>query len=443
MACSQSESGRGLVFLAVLCRVLMWMPLWSTVLAFYLSDEVQNALCCGALLACGTVVTLWARRWHIRFVRRNFRIAVMILPVLLPIGSAAVWGVRQVTEGAVLGALMAAVSLIVLAVTAGREPERLYTIGTYAALLTFSVLEALLLYFALKSIPTTLLLAVMGIGSGGYFLLRNQFMLRRMVNRRHVLETPVPAPIRRANLWMTGGIFLLLIVLFVCRTPIGSLLLLMRDAAFGLVRGAVGLLEWLTALIRGDQSKLPELPSGEAGNAPLSAAEGSPFWLLLWIPIAFVTYVIWRMFLSEWLYDMRIAAGDLWRRLRGKNPRTERMAGVPNDGAYMDVETIERPVSARKEKRTWKKALRTWHRQPDSPEKFYAGYKLLLHAPAWEHAYPRDCETVLEIRTKWAALFGGELDAATEDFQKHRYAEQPLPPQAIADIARALEAAAG
>ena len=78
---------------------------------------------------------------------------------------------------------------------------------------------------------------------------------------------------------------------------------------------------------------------------------------------------------------------------------------------------------------------------PDGAEKYYAGYSLLLRAPAWGGDQPRASETVREICAHWAEQTGGGLDKVTADFQAHRYAENALPAGAVAEMEKALRTA--
>ena len=175
---------------------------------------------------------------------------------------------------------------------------------------------------------------------------------------------------------------------------------------------------------------------------PPLEGEFNPFWLLLWIPVILVAVVIWRNLLSDWVYVLRSMIARLIAFLRGDFRRSDTKRHKSAPGEFFDTETIlRRPLTAREEKRRWRKMLRAWKAMPDSREKFYAGYQLLLTAPAWETGELRDSDTVREIRGKWLAHHTPQdaLDAVTAAYHTDRYAERGLPERAIPELAAALE----
>jgi len=264
-----------------------------------------------------------------------------------------------------------------------------------------------------------------------------------VVNRRSVRESEVPPEIRRGNLLLAVGIILLLMGIVLCRAPFLHLLGWLREVTVLL---AAMLLRGFSRLIAMLGGNAPEAeadqaqPTGEP-QIPETAA-GNPFWLLIWVPVILIAIYIWRVFLSEWVYDIREAISLLIQRLRSsRQQETGRL--LAQNAAYTDTETREKPrPSAGRLRRNWKKKLRAWHKMPGSCEKFYAGYLLLLEAPAWRENLPHDADTVQEIRGQWQRLYGTELDAVTDDFEVHRYAEKPLPEDALSAMAAALERAA-
>ena len=428
---------------AVFCRCLMWFPVWMLLLSVLDGGAKKLLPCCGILLASAFLTALWARFWKLRFAAYPMRAIAAVCMLLIPMLFAVPWVLWRMTGGIMTVILPSAVTLIFLAWTADGEPDTLFSVKIYTAFLTLSVLGALLLAAVQLPVPTTLLLTVISVESCGFFLLRNQFMLRRMLNRRSVRESEVPPEIRRGNLLLAVGIILLLMGIVLCRAPFLRLLGWLREVTVLL---AAMLLRGFSRLIAMLGGNAPEAeadqahPTGEP-QIPETAA-GNPFWLLIWVPVILIAIYIWRVFLSEWVYDIREAISLLIQRLRSsRQQETGRL--LAQNAAYTDTETREKPrPSAGRLRRNWKKKLRAWHKMPGSCEKFYAGYLLLLEAPAWRENLPHDADTVQEIRGQWQRLYGTELDAVTDDFEVHRYAEKPLPEDALSAMVAALERAA-
>ena len=182
-----------------------------------------------------------------------------------------------------------------------------------------------------------------------------------------------------------------------------------------------------------------EVIEEEPALAPPVPGKTNPLWLLLWIPVIAVAYKIWREFLSDWVYDIRMLLLDFIARLRKSDQEGEIRRSESAD--FYDTETnVAREKSDRSKQRTWRRDFRRWLSMPDGREKFYAGYRLLLEAPGWQEHPPLGADTVREIREKWAAYYTPKeaLDAVTADFHADRYAESGLPPEAIADLDKAL-----
>ena len=428
---------------AMLFRCLMWFPVWMMLLSIRQKGADMLLPASGILLLASYVTAVWSRIWRLHFgTVYPWRGRLMTWLMLLPAACGAAYAVYRMTGGITPSVLAAGVPLIFLAVTADKQADTLFGAPCYGAYLALTTGAALFMRIAGVPVPMTVILVLTCVQSGGFFLLRNQFMLRRLVNRRSARETDVPREIRRLNLVLTLVIFGVITVLLLFRAPLTELLRMMTAGAYLAVRFVLQCVYKLINFFGGDTPGYEERPEGN--DAALMQPDGTihPLWLLLWIPILFAAYCVWKVFVSEWVYDIRMALGDWIRRLRGVPEEHRALPAVTEDEAYTDTETrTVRGQSARQAKRTWKKELRQWRKLPDGAEKFYAGYSLLLRAPAWGGDQPRASETVREICVHWAEQTGGGLDAVTADFQAHRYAENALPAGAVAEMEKALRTA--
>ena len=235
-------------------------------------------------------------------------------------------------------------------------------------------------------------------------------------------------------------VLLLGAAVFLFREQLITLLANMRDRA---ARSVIYLIRMLTRAM-GKLFGEDYYETEPDGMPPEQPPEGtfSPLWLVFWIPIILVTWYIWRNLLSEWADVIRDALARLLAILRGKRLKDGVYRIVPDSDEYYDTETTaEKPLSARKQRRKWRQKLHAWKKLPDTQEKFYAGYALLLESPVWEQDELRDSDTVREIRGKWLCHHtpAHALDAVTEAYHTDRYAERGLPAQAVAELTAVLE----
>lgn len=422
---------------ALFCRCAAWYPLWLLLLSLG-TGGVLPAM--GVLLLCALTANICVRTFRLHFRRSTPRANILSGIVILLTAAAAVLSVRQLCGGLIAACITAGVTILCTLRGIESEPEDLFPINAYAAFLTGTVIVTAMLSIAQLPSRSGLTLCAAGLISALYFLLRNQFMLLRFVNRRSSTETDVPKDIRRSNLMLVLGVILLVAAVWLFRAPMLHLMQILQDAA----RRAAGiLLEWLTRLVAwlgGNAPAQSPDSSGTASEMP-SAGKSHPLWLLLWIPVFAVAWHVWRTFLSEWFFDIREWCIRLIDRLRrAEDADADRMQ--TESAEYYDTETVLRPTETVRRRRTrWKKELRRWQKLPDSAEKFYAGYALLLRAPCWEDAELCDSDTVREIRGKWLCRHTPQtaLDPVTDAYHVHRYAEQPLPDNALPDLTAALK----
>ena len=430
-----------LTLLSMLCRSLFWFPLWQLLLSLrnpQLLLPAMSILLGGSLLS--SCVTRYLRMRLYPHPKRAAWLSFLIMSACAALCAA----------GCALLHIEPAVCILLSACTFlgthrknDAAPEKLFTVNSYAVFVSAAVIVSLMLYAAHLPADTSLTLAVVGTVSALFFLQRNQYMLRRYINRRTNTETNVPQEIRRGNLILVGGIILLLAGVFLFREPLLHLLAQIQKLMIRVVSGILHLLHRAVLFFSGNDVPLPEEAEEIAEETEMFPVTGktNPLWYLLWIPFIMVTWIMWREFLSDWVYDIRILLQDLIAKLRHTDPEGRAVRRTETDEYYDNEMTVSREARSRKRQRAWRRALRQWQAMPESSEKFYAGYRLLLDAPCWQADLLHPSDTVREIREKWAAYYTPQeaLDAVTDDFHADRYAETGLPPDAIADLTKALQ----
>ena len=427
-----------LTVISLFCRCLGWFPVWLLLLSLSFSPAilpVSGLLFGSTLLSAGLHRLLWLRFPHKKKLAFRLGKLVMILFAALCICGCILLG-----TGPVFSVLLTVPAFLGTHRRLDAEPAQLFTINSYTTFLTAAVIVSVLLAAAYLPSYSSLMIGAVGVISAFFFLLRNQFMLRRFVTRRSNADTAVPAEIRRGNLMLVTGMILLLTLIFVFRTPLIHLLEWLHHCLQQLVYAGIRL--FFRVLEQSDSEIPADLEeAAEEAELPPIPGKNNPLWLLLWIPFIAVAYIIWREFLSDWVYDIRLMLQYLAAKLRKADPQNGRIRRTESEDYYDTETTVARERSGRSRQRTWRKALRQWQSMPDSSEKFYAGYRLLLEAPCWTEHPLRQADTVREIRDKWAAYYSPQeaLDAVTADFHADRYAEQGLPPEAITDLSAALD----
>lgn len=428
---------------ALFCRCAAWYPIWLLVLSLGKAGGVYASMC--TLLLCSVPAAVCVRICRLHFRKNSLRARFFSAAATVLAAAASIYMVRHFSGSLIAACITAGLTVLCPLRGIEAEPEDLFPVNAYVAFLTGAVIVTAMLSVAHLPAHSGLTLCAVGLISALYFLLRNQFMLLRFVNRRSSTEADVPKEIRRSNLMLVLGVILLLAVLWVFRAPLLHLMAWMQDAARWL---AGTLLELITRLIARLGGNAPDpMPADTGSTAPEPSFHGksNPLWMLLWIPVFAIALYMWRTLLSDWVYDIRLWISQLLRKFR--HDEDAEAACRRNEAAeYYDTETVLRPEqTARKRRMRWKKALRRWQKLPDSTEKFYAGYQLLLQAPCWTDSELCDSDTVREIREKWMQHHTPQdaLDAVTDAFHTDRYAEQGLPSEAIAALTHALQALTG
>ena len=440
---------------AIFCRSLAWFPLCILLPSLraeggqsLLNDLMDEAsmdihsdaqILLPAAIVCGLsfALQMTARAVSERFRHLPRKSFLLKLSAAIPAAALGIFAVYRISGSLFHAVVLTAAAVLLPLHGLDSPPEKLFAQPHYVAFLTAVVLSALALHLAKMPMYTGWMFAVTACISVLFLLLLNQFMLLRLVNRRSNAETPVPREIRRSNLVMVIGMILLMAGIFVFRRQLLAVLAWMRDTAA--IAGGKLLMLFIG---KEEQFGAQEEISEEGENMLLRAGEFNPLWTLLWIPIFFAVWVIWRELLSELFYELRILLSRLLAFLRGESRFRGERKRQAESGEYYDTETEARkPLTKKQMKRRWRQQLRTWKALPDSREKFYAGYQLLLTAPAWEKGELRDADTVREIREKWLAHHTPQnaLDAVTAAYHTDRYAEQGLPEKAVAELAAALD----
>ncbi|MBR6107959.1 MAG: hypothetical protein IKQ39_08125 [Oscillospiraceae bacterium] len=418
-------------------RCLAWGPLWVLMLASFCGRGLLPG--CGILtvLSCAAAVTA---RCSYRLRKRSSGFRLRGFTLLLT-GSAAVTLLHLVTGRWVVPVLLGTLTQCAAVSGTDKKPPELFHVTAFAFSVTGAAVSVLLLRLAMLPVPGTLLLVFTAVISALFFLLRNQFMLTRMVNRRSRTETAVPAEIRRGNLVMFCGVLAVIFLLLLLHAPLLRLLrgavhllvLLVRTLGRGLVR-LISRLGGAPPETDAEGGGVPGIPEAETANAG-----SSPLFALLWIPLIAVTVYICYFFLTDWVYAIREFFVNLLQKLRsGEAP-----AKTFGHSEYTDTETAAQPEPGiRLRRRRWRRSYRAWKRLPEGDAKFYAGYQLLLTAPAWAQGAVRGADTVQEIRDKWAKDYLPEelLNAVTADFHADKYECAGLPAHAADDLRKALEA---
>ena len=428
--------GRILTGGALLCRSGEWFPLWVLMLSVF-SGISRIAFCCAALFLLAAAGAVTAR---LSFRMRNASAAGRLRVIFALLSAACGTGIlRLLTGKLVIPAALALITQFTVMSGADQPTEKLYPFGAYLGFATGTVLAAPMLRAVSLPVPETLLFSVMCTVSAVYFLMRNQFMLYRMVSRRSHTGAAVPVEIRRSNLILVCGVMLTIAVLFLFRGWFFALMRAFREllaaAAGAVMRCIVRLIAWLG----GNPPEEAEAPVPEMNGAQREDAgrDGSLF-MLFWIVIAAVVLYMLRIVLPDWISRLREAFADWMQKLNRKGA----VRHYGSSGEYTDTETAALPVAdKRAEKRKWKKEYAAWRKLPDDSAKFYAGYQLLLRAPAWEKGALRRSDTVIEVQKKWAQDYEPEtlLGNVTADFEADRYAGEGLPGHALADITQVLE----
>lgn len=427
-----------LTILTLLCRSAVGFPFWLLILSLRTGDQTVQAACCGILAAGAFAVMLW-RRFAVRRFSAKQAFCLTGVLLLLTMALSVFLLLRLVPGSYIIVGTLPVFTLPAMLYGSDRPVSALFTGSHLTAFIIGVLFDTLLQSLTTLPFPMPLICAVTAAVCVLWLLLRNQLMLNRLVQRRGDTAGEVPADIRKSNLRMVVFTVLLLAFTLLFRRNIYRLFTMTGDALALLVRkllhGLLALIRWLSG--DGAEEAGEILQQEEEEVVP---QDGSALWSLLLLVFVPVVVVIWKNLISDWIFDLREAWRRFCSRLAAKR-RAGRPAAEKDNEEFTDTESDARPVRAeRRQRRSWNRSLRAWQRQPDSDAKFYAGYALMLEAPAWENGQPRPSETAAEIRQRWQESHADTFGRVTEDLHADRYAETGLPQGAVSDAAEALAA---
>ena len=435
---SRTTDLRLLTGIALLCRAAAGFPVWLAVLALRTGDGALLGTCCGILTAGAFAVMLW-RRFADRICSPRIASALSVTGAAAASAACTVLLLHFLPGAYFTAGSLSAVTFFIVLRGSGRETAALFSPSYFSSFLTAAVIVTVLRSLTELRFPSGLLFGVTAAVCALWMILRNQLMLHRLICRRSDAGGTLPPEIRRSNLRLVLLIILLTAAVLLFREPLFRFAAMLGGAlkqlALICVRALSAVYRWLS----GNELPPDDIEQVPAGETPPPPQEGSPLWSLLLILLVPIIIVFWKIMLSDFFFALR----EMWQRFRARfaGARNRSAVSAAEDGAeYTDTETAARPENtAKKQRRSWNRALRAWHRQPDSAEKFYAGYALMLKAPAWEPDPPKPAETADEIRQRWAQTHEDVLGRMTEDLHADRYAQTGLPAGALSDAAAALE----
>ena len=273
---------------AILCRSLAWFPVCILMLSLRaeqseirflmamfdealtsFQSESQILLPSAAVCAVSFAAQLAAHLFGRRFRTAPRKALALKAAAAIPAAAISAIAVYLLSDSLFNAVVLTAAAVFLPLRGLDNPPGTFFTQSHFAAFLTAVSLSALLLHFAKLPMHAAWYLAVTATVAVLYLVLRNQFMLMRLVNRRSNVDTPVPQDIRRTNLILVLGLLLLFAAVFLFREQIGAVLAWMRDTAAKAVFG-------LLVLFGKALDKMPvDTAFEEEGEMP-PPAQGSP-----------------------------------------------------------------------------------------------------------------------------------------------------------------------
>ena len=284
-----------------------------------------------------------------------------------------------------------------------------------------------------------------------YALCQNQSNIDFMMARRkHKLEH-LPDRVRGRSLKMTLVIIGIGLVCVLLAPQLGWVLEQLLNGLKYLLSLVVRFIAWLIPDSEPSESVEETITQqqGDMGGFG-EASEGSPWW----------DYIMWPLMiaLACWLIytyrdDIMRWAVTFWRSLRRKIKgalfSVPARAGLMADGEgeyedeVVELEAAELDEDGTQDKfklRKWKKAVKLWRAENDSPQKYRDGYRLALDWLKWKNVPILPSDTPLAILEKAkTTLPQSDWDAVTEWYNLIRYGEPAsFPAQSMAVIDRTL-----
>ena len=410
---------------------MSWFPVW--LLACVMFPQLSLPEVTAVLTGCGTLSGIGICRFRSKHGKMHPVCAAAA--VLLCAGSGFLILHRFGTLFPAV--VLPAVSLFSALRASGKTTEELFSPTGFGTFMTGTAILAIC--FGIASLPFDIVTTagVCAVITVCFLFLRNQTMLHKMVNRRSSTEQEIPQDIRRSNLRLIVILLVILSLLFLFREPIWQLLGVLRDVLLAvflfLARNIRKFFSWLSS----DPVDEPQDAFEEGGDMPYAEGNNWLINLLIILPTALIAVYVWKQFLSDWVETVRDAMIAWIMRLRARKAGMHHSGSA--DGAFIDTESSVLPDRPKKRQRKqWRRKLRAWQKMPDQPEKFYAGYRLILDAPAWTEK-PDCAETAREICRKWHSQVPEfPLDSPTAALEFDRYAMEGLPDHALSELHDAL-----
>lgn len=284
-----------------------------------------------------------------------------------------------------------------------------------------------------------------------YALCQNQSNIDFMMARRkHRLEH-LPDRVRGRSLKLTLVVIGIGLICVLLAPQLGWLLEQLLNGLKYLLSLIVRLIAWLIPDSEPSETVEETVPQNDGDMGGLVGAEqGSPWWDYIMWP-AIIALICWLVY----TYRDQIMRSliTFWRALRSKVKgalfSVPARAGLMADaeGEYED-EVVELEASELDEQdnaekfrlRKWKKAVRLWRSEIDSPEKYRSGYRLALDWLSWKKVPVSPSDTPLELLEKAREVLpASDWETVTEWYNLIRYGEpDPFPTQSLPVIDRAL-----
>lgn len=292
--------------------------------------------------------------------------------------------------------------------SAGKDYTDIYSLLEYVIAGIFFLLGILAVYLLadyseFQILPITAAFIFLTVSAG--FLLNQSNLDRTMESMQHS-KASLPKKVRLYNMFLIGGIMLLLVVgLLFYRQIVDALVWLVK--LFRDVLAAV--VNWLSSIFAmGGMTAAPEGSEGPQGGMNLPLSESAD-WLniLLIVALAVVIILLLTKFGRRWLRQ----AGNFLKRgcqllLAKFSPASANVNAAQRENAYYSdfVEELqntgEENLRRKKAKRSLRKQIKNWRALGDSSEKVRQGYLLLLSHIRREDENITVADTVKEVQSK-------------------------------------------
>ena len=424
-----------------------WMDPDGWMLARYWGQNLTGGLCCWGL----TLLADWLRNRDVDDAR-----LALAGNILMAVGLVAELAVFAVVNFALTAPFWVALAAVVPTyILVWRKAGRSYQDVIDKKMVTAYCIEAILVVIAFWAMKATYSRMVLVWGLfyliSCYALCQNQSNIDFMMARRkHRLEH-LPDRVRGRSLKLTLVVIGIGLICVLLAPQLGWLLQQLLNGLKYLLSLVVRFIAWLIPDSEPSETVEETVTQSSGDMGGLGASdEGSPWW----------DYIMWPLIiaLACWLIytyrdDIMRALITFWRTLRSKVKgalfSVPVRAGLMADaeGEYED-EVVELEASELDEDdsqvkfrlRKWKKAVRLWRAENDSPQKYRDGYRLALDWLSWKKVPVSPSDTPLDVLEKAKKILPEpEWAAVTDWYNLIRYGEpSPFPAQSVPVLDHAL-----